>query len=237
MGSVRRNALRVVIGLALVLILSWLFRMTDPRQILRDTLLRISQLGPWAPFWFILAYIVACLVFFPGIVLTLGGGILFGLIKGTLYVSIGATLGAACAFLISRYAARDWVQRKFARFPQFQAIDDAVAKDGWKVVGLIRLSPVFPYIPLNFAFGLTRIPFLHFFCVTWISILPMCAMFVYLGSLIGDIAALGSGPIAPGKTKWVVSGIGIATTIVVTFFVTRIARRALSERALATPDG
>src|SRR5262245_55012988 len=118
--------------------------MTDARQILREVLRHISALGPWGPFWFIMTYIIACLTFFPGVILTLGGGILFGVVKGTLYVSIGATLGAACAFLLSRYLARDWVTRKFSSNLTFRTIDDAVERDGWKIVGLIRLSPVFP---------------------------------------------------------------------------------------------
>jgi uncharacterized membrane protein YdjX (TVP38/TMEM64 family) len=230
MASLRRNAIRILLLAALAFAVVWLVRMTDPRALVREALLRISGLGPWAPIWFILAYIVACLTFFPGVVLTLGGGVLFGVIKGTLYVSIGATIGAGCAFLLSRYVGREWVARRFSRLPYFRAIDDAVARDGWKIVGLIRLSPVFPFIPLNFVFGLTRIPFLHFFAITWVSILPMTALFVYLGSLLGDIAAIGTEPIAAGKTRWVVTGVGVGTTAVVTFLVTRIARRALNER-------
>jgi uncharacterized membrane protein YdjX (TVP38/TMEM64 family) len=119
---------------------------------------------------------------------------------------------------------------RFARNPKFRAIDDAVADEGWKIVGLIRLSPVFPFIPMNFVFGLTRIPFWQFFFATWIGILPICILFVYLGTLLGDIAALGTQPIAAGKTKWVVSAIGIGTTLVVTLFITRIARKALASR-------
>jgi uncharacterized membrane protein YdjX (TVP38/TMEM64 family) len=221
----------IVLFCALAAIL-WLFRMSDPRQILRNILERIHNVGPWAPLWFILTYIVACLTFFPGVILTLGGGILFGVLRGTLFVSIGATLGAGCAFLLSRYLARDWVTRRFSTNPRFRAIDNAVQRDGWKIVGLIRLSPAFPFIPLNFVFGLTKIPFWHFFFITWVSIIPMSCMFVYLGSLLGDIAALGTKPMATGNTKWLVTGIGLVSTIIVTVFVTRIARRALSGRLL-----
>jgi uncharacterized membrane protein YdjX (TVP38/TMEM64 family) len=230
MASFKRNMLR---GFLLVVFLSlavYLVRLTDTRYLLRVVLQRIDDLGPSAPFWFILTYIVACLTFFPGFILTMGGGILFGLVKGTLYVSIGATIGAACAFLLSRYVARQWVIQRFAANPKFRAIDDAVAKDGWKIVGLIRLSPVFPFIPMNFVFGLTSIPFWHFFFATWLAIIPMCTLFVYLGSLLGDIAALGTQPLAAGKAKWVVSGIGVGTTVIVTLFVTRIARKALANK-------
>jgi uncharacterized membrane protein YdjX (TVP38/TMEM64 family) len=230
MASFKRNALRVFLGAVALFLVLYLVRVTDARHLLRVILQKISALGPWAPFWFIITYIVACLTFFPGFILTMGGGILFGLLKGTLFVSIGATIGAGAAFLVSRYIARSWVIERFAASPKFRAIDDAVAKDGWKIVSLIRLSPVFPFIPMNFVFGLTRIPFWHFFIATWIGIIPMCALFVYLGSILGDIASLGTQPIAAGRAKWMVAGIGIGTTLVVTVLITRIARKALAQR-------
>lgn len=230
MATFKRNALRGFLLVVLFSLAVYVVRITDARHLLREILQRIDSLGPSAPFWFILTYVVACLTFFPGFILTMGAGILFGVPKGTLYVSIGATLGAGCAFLLSRYVARQWVLHKFSTNARFRAIDDAVAKDGWKIVGLIRLSPVFPFIPMNFLFGLTRIPFWHFVLITWVAIIPVCILFVYMGSLLGDIAALGTQPLAAGKTKWIVSGLGIGVTLIVTLFVTRIARKALAAR-------
>ncbi|MGZ8921276.1 MAG: TVP38/TMEM64 family protein [Limisphaerales bacterium] len=230
MASFKRNILRAFLLFVFIFLAVYLVRITDARHLLRVSLIRINELGAWAPFWFIIIYIVACLTFFPGFILTMGAGILFGVPRGTFYVSIGATLGAACAFLISRYLARRWVIKRFARSTRFRAIDDAVANEGWKIVGLIRLSPVFPFIPMNFVFGLTKIPFWQFFFATWVGILPVCTLFVYLGTLLGDIAALGTQPIAAGKTKWIVSGIGIGTTLIVSLFITRIARKALAAR-------
>ncbi len=230
MASFKRNLLRAFLLTVFVFLAFYLVRVTDARYLLRVILARIDELGPWKPFWFIVTYIVACLTFFPGFILTMGGGILFGLLKGTLFVSIGATIGAGAAFLLSRYVARNWVIKKFATDARFRAVDEAVAADGWKIVSLIRLSPVFPFIPMNFVFGLTNIPFWHFFLATWLSILPMTSLFVYLGTLLGDIAALGTQPMAAGKTKWIVSGIGIVTTAITTVFISRIARKALSNR-------
>ena len=230
MASFKRKVLRTFLLAMVLFLVLYLIRVTDARYLLRVILERIDGLGPWKPFWFILTYIVACLTFFPGFILTMGGGILFGVIKGTFYVSIGATIGAGAGFLVSRYLAREWVIRKFAGNPKFRAIDDAVAADGWKIVSLVRLSPVFPFIPMNFVFGLTRIPFWQFVVTTWFSILPVSSLFVYLGTLLGDIAALGTQPIAAGKTKWIVSSIGIVTTIIVSLLISRIARKALSSR-------
>ena len=230
MASFRRNLLRTFLFVVLVFLVLYLVRVTDARYLLRVILARIESLGPWGPFWFVITYIVACLTFFPGFILTMGGGVLFGLLEGTVYVSIGATIGAGAAFLLSRYVARQWVIRKFAGNSKFRAIDDAVAIDGWKIVSLIRLSPVFPFIPMNFVFGLTRIPFWQFVFSTWLSILPVTALFVYLGTLLGDIAALGTQPIAAGKTKWIVTAVGIITTIIVSLMISRIARKALIAR-------
>jgi uncharacterized membrane protein YdjX (TVP38/TMEM64 family) len=231
MATRTRNLVRLALLIGMALALYWFIRVFDARHLLRVILEHISELGPWAPFWFVVAYVVACIVFFPGVILTLGAGILFSIPMGTILVSIGAALGAGCAFLISRYAARNWVVRKFSSNPLFQAVDGAVERDGWKIVGLIRLSPAFPFIPLNFVFGLTKIPFWQFFFVTWAGILPSCALFVYLGSLIGDLAELGARPIASGNSKWIVSGIGLASAVVVSILVTRIARRSLAEAA------
>src|SRR5438132_1210023 len=140
----KRNVLRVILLTIFIFLVVWLVRITDARQILRMVLERVNRMGAWAPFWFILTYMVACLVFFPGVILTMGSGILFGVGWGTFYTTVGATLGAASAFVISRYLARDWVRAKLDKYPLFRVVDDAVAKEGWKIAGLIRLSPAFP---------------------------------------------------------------------------------------------
>src|SRR5687768_16238948 len=101
MASFKRNTLRGFLLFVTVFLVVYLVRLTDARHLLRVSLMRISDLGPWARFWFIIIYIIACLTFFPGFILTMGAGILFGVAKGTLYVSIGATIGAAFAFPIS----------------------------------------------------------------------------------------------------------------------------------------
>lgn len=211
----------------------------DTKALVRNFLNYLQSIGPWAPFLFILAYITACLTFFPGVVLTLGAGVVFGLFKGTFLVAAGATLGASSAFLVSRHFARRWVLRKFASNDQFAAIDQATQREGWKIVALIRLSPVFPFVAMNFIFGLTSVPFWHFFLATLVGIFPMTTLFVYLGVLAGDIARIGTGPVASGSAKWLITAVGIVSTVVVTCVVTRIARRALALRlpGKETPRG
>lgn len=202
----------------------FLFANYDVRGLLREALDFIAGLGAWGPVLFILVYVVAAVFFVPGSALTLGAGALFGVVWGSIYVSIGATLGATAAFLVGRYVARDWVAKKIEGNAKFAAIDRAVANEGWKIVGLTRLSPVFPFTLLNYAFGLTRVKLRDYVLASWIGMMPGTVMYVYIGSLARAAGEKKS------PAEWALYGVGFAATIVVTVFVTRIARRALAER-------
>jgi uncharacterized membrane protein YdjX (TVP38/TMEM64 family) len=186
----------------------------------------VGHLGPWGAVIFIALYVVATVLFVPGSVLTLGAGAVFGVVWGSVYVSIAATLGATCAFLVGRYLARDAIARKIEGNERFAAIDKAVAKQGWKIVGLTRLSPVFPFTLLNYAFGLTRVKLGHYMLASWIGMMPGTVMYVYLGSL----AKAASGERTRTTGEWVLYGVGLLATVVVTLFVTRLARRALARK-------
>ncbi|MBL7106523.1 MAG: TVP38/TMEM64 family protein, partial [Phycisphaerae bacterium] len=175
-------------------------------------------------------YIAACVFLLPGSILTLGAGVVFGVIKGSVAVSIGSTLGATAAFLVGRYLARGWVTSKIAGNEKFKAIDEAVAGQGWKIVLLTRLSPVFPFNLLNYAFGLTKVKLKHYFLASWVGMIPGTVMYVYIGSLAGDLATLGTGQRTRSTGEWILYGIGLLATIAVTVFVTRIAKRALVAR-------
>jgi uncharacterized membrane protein YdjX (TVP38/TMEM64 family) len=206
-----------------------LARQLDLQNLLRQALAWIASLGAWAPVMFVCLYIGACVLFIPGSLLTLGAGVVFGVVHGSIIASIAASLGAAAAFLVGRYIARPWVARKIEGDPRFKAIDEAVAGEGWKIVGLTRLSPVFPFNLLNYAFGLTRVPFWEYFFASWIGMLPGTILYVYVGSLAGSFANLGSGGGTRTTAEWVLYAAGLIATIVVTVFVTRLARRALAK--------
>jgi len=199
---------------------------------LKHALARIARLGPLAPIAFVGVYIIAAVLFMPGAILTISAGFLFGLVQGTIYVSIGATLGAASAFLIGRYVAREWVGRKLQSNPNFREIDQAVAREGWKIVGLVRLSPIFPFNLLNYAFGVTAIPLKDYFFASWAGMLPGIIMYVYIGTLAGDLARIGSGSAIEAPGRWAFEIIGFGATIAVTLYVTRVARKALRQKSL-----
>ncbi|MGH7630070.1 MAG: TVP38/TMEM64 family protein [Gemmatimonadales bacterium] len=189
----------------------------------------VDSLGAWGPITFIAGYVIACVAFIPGSLLTLAAGAIFGVTRGVLYVFVGAVLGAAAAFLIARYVARSAVERKLGGNPRFAAIDRAIAQQGRKIVTLLRLSPVFPFNLLNYALGLTQVR-LGDYLLAMVGILPGTILYVYTGKLAGDVVALAGGAApARGPGYYAVLGLGLAATVVVTTVVTRTARRALRE--------
>ncbi len=189
----------------------------------------VDGLGAWGPVVFIAGYAVAVVAFVPGSILTLAAGAIFGLLKGTVYVFIAATLGSAAAFLVSRTLARRAIERRLAGNARFAAIDRAVAAQGRRIVFLLRLSPAFPFSLLNYALGLTQVRFADYL-VASAGMLPGTLLYVYYGKLAGDVAALAGGaPVDKGAGYYAVLVLGLVATVVVTTIVTRTARRALRE--------
>ena len=217
-----RWVLYATAGVALVLALKY-FHVQD---LLKAALDWIGNLGPWGPVIFAGLYVVATVLFVPGSVLTLGAGAVFGVALGSVCVSIGATLGATAAFLVGRYLARDAIARKIEKNEKFATIDRAVADEGWKIVLLTRLSPVFPFTLLNYAFGLTRVKLSHYVLASWLGMIPATVMFVYLGSLVN----VGAGHRQRTTGEWVLYGAGLLATVMVTVFVTRLAKKALAKK-------
>ena len=176
---------------------------------------------------FILGYAVATVAFVPGSLLTLAGGAVFGLGAGTVYVFVGASLGAVAAFLVARYLARGAIEQRLEGNKRFAAIDEAVGKQGRKIVFLLRLSPVFPFILLNYGLGLTKVRLVDY-SIACIGMLPATLLYTYYGRVLGEVAVVAGGS-APERDAgyWAVLGVGLVATIAVTTVVTRIAARAL----------
>jgi uncharacterized membrane protein YdjX (TVP38/TMEM64 family) len=221
--------LLVLAGAAVATLLIWLGRQGGA-HVLRFADW-VDGLGVWGPIAFITGYALAAVALVPGSLLTLAAGAIFGLAEGTLYVFVGATLGASAAFLVSRYLARGVVERRLASSPRFAALDRAVGREGRKIVFLLRLSPVFPFNLLNYGLGLTRVRFVDYL-VACLGMLPGTFLYVYYGKVAGSLTALAGGAdVENGWEQWLLLGLGAAATIAVTAVITRRARQALAAEA------
>ena len=201
----------------------------NPQELLRDALEQIRDLGALGGIVFIGLYIVATVAFLPGSILTLGAGFVFGVVLGSVYVFIGATIGATCAFLVGRYLARGWISKKIEGNKNFSAVDRAVSREGLKIVLLTRLSPIFPFNLLNYAYGVTGVSLTDYFLGS-VGMIPGTIMYVYIGSLAENLATIGTGTQPTNAiAEWAIRIIGFAATVAVTLYVTKIARKALNE--------
>jgi uncharacterized membrane protein YdjX (TVP38/TMEM64 family) len=189
----------------------------------------IDSLGPWAVVMFSVAYVLGTVLLAPGSAMSIAAGLAFGGWAIPL-VLVAATTGASLAFLIARHLARDVIARLIEERPKLKAVDKAVDEEGWKVVALLRLSPLVPFNLQNYAFGLTRIRFWPYAVATFVGIIPGTVLYVYLGMIGRAAVSNGSG----GPLRWTLFGAGLAATLTVAILVTRKAREKL--RAAAVGD-
>jgi uncharacterized membrane protein YdjX (TVP38/TMEM64 family) len=189
----------------------------------------IAQLGPAGPLLFIGLYILATLLWIPATLLTLAAGLIYGLLWGTVWVWIGATLGACAAFALARGLLRQHLLQRFASDERLQRLDAAVGESGWRLVLLTRLSPLFPFVLLNYLFGLTAVRWRDYL-LGFLGMLPGTVLYVYLGDLAGQagraIAGLNETPTP--SWLWAVRGVGLAITLTTSFYAARLARRSLT---------
>jgi len=231
--SNQKPRMKITKVIILVIIILGVIAGTIFLPVVKDWLIKSLEwtkgLGIWGPVFVIAFYIVACVLLLPGSILTLGGGFIFKVVKGSITVSIGSTLGACAAFLVGRTIARKWIAGKVAKNEKFTAIDEAVAQQGFKIVLLTRLSPLFPFNMLNYAFGLTKISFWKYALGSWIGMMPGTIMYVYVGAGLRSLADVAAGQVEKSTAGTIFFWFGLVATIVVTVFVTRIARNALKQ--------
>jgi uncharacterized membrane protein YdjX (TVP38/TMEM64 family) len=199
----------------------------------------VREAGPVGIALFSVAYVVSAVAMLPAAVLTLAAGFVYGPVAGTVIVSPVSVVAATCAFLLGRTVARDWVGRRVASQPRFAAVDEAVGRQGFKIVALLRLSPLFPFNVLNYALGLTKVRVRDFVLASWIGMLPGTALYVYLGSLVTSVGDLVNRPATgnqPAPAQWLYWG-GLAATAAVAVLVTRTARQALTRALDARVPG
>jgi uncharacterized membrane protein YdjX (TVP38/TMEM64 family) len=194
------------------------------------TMEAIQHTGWFGWLLFIGLYAAACLLFIPGSILTLAAGAVYGFWEGTLLVLAGNGLGALLSLLITRYLLRDWAKKQFTKNPKMRAIEEAVAHDGWRIVLLTRLSPIMPYSLINYSLGLTRLSAAKFFLATVAGAIPSTCIYVYLGTLIGNLTKIGPDLRHHRPLEWIIQGVGLAFTIAVTIYVTQVASHSLKKR-------
>ena len=156
----------------------------------------IQNAGVAGPLLFMLLYILATVLFLPGSVLTLTGGVLFGPVLGTLYNLTAATIGAAVAFLVARYLASSWVEKKIGG--RLKQLKEGIETEGWRFVAFVRLVPLFPFNLLNYALGLTRIKLWHYIVTSYVCMLPGAFAYTYLGYAGREAIAGNEGMIQKG---------------------------------------
>jgi uncharacterized membrane protein YdjX (TVP38/TMEM64 family) len=191
----------------------------------------VKDLGAVGYVVYVLAYIVFCIFFLPASVLTLGAGAIFGFVKGSIIVVVGATLGATASFLLGRTIMRRRIEAMTASNPKFRALDRAIAREGGKIVFLIRLAPVFPFAFINFAFGLTGVRLVPYVLATFLGIIPVTLAFVYIAAtatrtVTADMDA----------TRTTIQIAGIVFAIIATAFVTRVALKAVHKAGIDDSD-
>ena len=193
-------------------------------------------LGFWGPFFVAAFYVLACVLLLPGGAITLVAGFLFGAVVATITVSVGSTLGASAAFIVGRTFARDWVRRKMAGRPKFEAIDKAVGEQGFKIVLLTRLSPIFLFNIQNYAYGLTGVKLWKYTLASWIGMMPGTLAYCYIGSGLRSLTEAAAGKTEGGWVQQAFFWGGLAATIVVVIVVTRIAQKAMKRAVPGTAE-
>ena len=204
------------------------------QELLRSFQSWVVGLGPLGWVLYALVYAVCCVLFVPASILTLGAGALYGLGTGTAVVLAGATLGATLSFLLAKSVLRKKIEKMTAGNAKFAALDRAIAKEGAKIVFLVRLSPVFPFTYINYAFGLTGVRTLPYVLASFVGMIPGTFAYVYLGAAAATAAAGGT-----DATKKALQIGGAVAAVLVSIFVARVAAKAIKgagvDEAVAPP--
>lgn len=196
--------------------------------LLQNALDRIDRLGHWGPLAFIFIYTVTCIFFVPSFIFTFASGVLFGFWKGVLLSLIGTGLGSVGAFLTGRYLARNRVKRVFASNQEFHRLNAAIRKKGWKIVLLARLSPVFPFLIGNYAFGLTPLRPWHYMFASMTGSIPSASVYTYAGTVTGSLAVTLNGR-ERSPAEWALLFGGLLVTLALALYLKRVAQKALED--------
>jgi uncharacterized membrane protein YdjX (TVP38/TMEM64 family) len=222
-------ALAVVVG-------AFLAHHYDLLHVLARMQQRLGQMEWWGALLYPLLVAACNLLLLPGSVLTVGSGLFFGLWWGTFLVLCGNVLGAAVAFGIGRLLGRTWVEERILRKDKWARLDEAISREGWKIIFLSQVHPFFPSSLLNYFYGITKIRFRT--CMAWIALaqLPGIFLYAYLGTLAQLGIKLFERKTPPHQYEYIVWIGGLLLTAVVTAGIGRIALRMLGEAGATVTD-
>lgn len=187
------------------------------------------------PTTYVIAVIIATVMFVPGSGSMMIAGFLFGVAPGVLYAMLGIALGAQCAFLTGRKGARRWIEKKVQDNVRLKAIEKGLREEAFLIVVLTRLSIIIPFNVLNYAYGITSVRATTHFVATTVGMFPAVVLYVYLGTLARDLGQILSGEGTPPDLGYWIAAAGIVAIVVLTWVIHRTASRAL-ERHLPTTD-
>ena len=191
----------------------------------------LEGLGAWAPLLFILVEMVVVVFILPGfgLILALGGGFMFGVLKGVLYIVIGTTLGAALSFMIARHFFGERASRFIMTHSKLKLLNHELSRKGWKIVLLTNLVPFFPFKLSHYFFGLTGFSLRDLVIGVSFGIMPITITNAYIGSLASDLSTLGLRSSSRSQADWIIYGIGLVIMIGVVVYITRLALRVLDK--------
>jgi uncharacterized membrane protein YdjX (TVP38/TMEM64 family) len=195
----------------------------------------LSELGPLAPVVLVACYVVVSVLALPAFPLDVAAGAHFGFLEGCLWVQVAATAGSITGYLFGRLLLRGFADRMMERRPKLLRVQAAVELEGWKVVFLTRLSPLFSFSLLSMFYGAARVPLVPYVLATFVGVLPGTALYVYAGKVAGDLAVDGAGAAPAGG--WLLEGLCFALTAAIVVIVTRRASRLLRARVDEEQDG
>jgi uncharacterized membrane protein YdjX (TVP38/TMEM64 family) len=221
----------LLVGIILVALIKF-FNLQDH---ITAFLVWIDSIGVWGPLIFILTDILVVIFLFPGILITMGAGFIFGIIPGSIYIVIATTIGACISFMLSRYIFNEKFSNYFTSHKKAQYLNAFLAKDGWKIIFFTRLIPFFPFKLSNYLFGLTSFKAHSFIIGTFLGVWPITVFNVYIGSLAANLSLLGEVP-ESNNTQLYFYVFGLICAIAAITYITRRASLALNQYLSAQND-
>jgi len=230
MARGRLKAAAIAAGVLLAAVVVWQLPVTHWIVALAE---RLRGMGWVGVALFIAIYVVAEVALLPGSLFTLAAGFAYGPVGGLLVASPASVLAATVAFLLSRTILRDWIRKRIDRYPKARALDAAIGANSFKLILLLRLSPVIPFNILNYALGLSDANVRRYVVASFVGMLPGTWLYVYLGSLATTAAQLTEAGQNNSPQKLILTVVGLVATIIVVVLVTRAAQRALDQQMAA----